>query len=237
MSTVFIIICMVSVLAFAVALVRPKTFSRKGATPSRAKAAGSALLMAVISFIGAGVSIDYEKSGSTTSTEAKTSDTTQDSAQTVLNPEEIIIKFNNKLEKVSEIERVDGSRTLNLDIYVKDSFSDAWLITAVATDSQKILEQITKEFPDRYALAHFNIYTDIIDQYNNTAKGHILGITFDMTEIQKLNFKNLPYQRLLNGFVTKVSGGPIGKQVTYAWCSNTSNRNDAPAFCKMAGHG
>jgi hypothetical protein len=114
----------------------------------------------------------------------------------------------------------------------QDAYDGSNYIYSAADDMSKILEKIIKQYGgDKYDTVHFVVKGKAVDQYGKSSDAEVFRVTYDMSEVRKVDFSNVYPIYLLNRFtVGNLDIGPIGKPALLAFCSDY--HKEAPDFCR-----
>lgn len=140
------------------------------------------------------------------------------------------------ITQVSEVQ--DGTATvLVIDMKPSSGYSDASFFFMATEDIKKVLEKITKHFQNQKAeRIDFILTTGLSDKYGNSKDLPVIRLSFDMSEVRKINFQNGNFTSWdLLGLAHPASfPHPAGRDIVIGYCHEESNAKYAQAFCRMA---
>lgn len=133
------------------------------------------------------------------------------------------------------ISSYSGESTRNLDVVLKskDAFNGSSYITDAAYDMQKIMrEAIKTNGGGKYDTMRFSVMAKVNDQYGNTQDGRLFSVTYNMSEVDKVNFDNMNPIALLNDFtVPQITATPVGMHALREFCNDGLTNK----FCTLVG--
>lgn len=213
-------------LLLIIGLIRPRTFARKGAVPSRGKVVSYSVLAFVASLVGLIATLPEGEVSAPAVAATAPKETPPDVSDQ-------IVKYSSRITKVSATQLTGGREYLRIDLHMAEGWSGASTFNAAAQEMMRVLEALKVKHPGEFDNVNFNLTADLVDKYNNKSVDGIIGVTFSMPEVEKVNFDNLPNQRLLDGFAIQAGGTRVGDEILADWCKE--NRKRAAKFCKLVG--
>lgn len=206
-------------LALAVGLVRPRTFARNGAVPSRGKVAGYC-----IGAMGASVA-------GLLATLPPGDVVAQESSPPAIVDQ--VANYSPRILKVTTAPTGEERQYLRIEMRMADGWSGASAFNAAAEEMLRVLQALKEKHSGHFDTVNFSLVADLVDSSNNKTAGQVIGVTFAMPAVEEVNFDNLLNQRLLDGFATQAGATQAGAPILADWCKE--NHKLAPNFCKMAG--
>ena len=130
--------------------------------------------------------------------------------------------------------RTHGENVLEIDLPATDAFSDAGYLDYTSRTTRDILIKILNNPPkQKISIIRFVVFADLTDQYNNKKNEPIFQLTYDYTEIQKINISDgYVDHRLFLNFAKFVLRSPVAHEMFEDWCSKGDNAERSGRFCQ-----
>lgn len=210
-------------LLLIVGLVRPKTFARGAAVPSRGKIIGYAALAMVVSFVGILATAPGDETAAPAVAKAAPTPSVTDQ----------VGKYSSRITQVTTAPTGQDRQYLRIVLHMQEGWDGASTFNAAAEEMLRVLQDLKKHHTGQFGTVNFSLTADLVDANNKRTTGEVIAVTFDMPKVEGLEFDNLLNQRLLDGFTTQAGATAAGEGVLIDWCKK--NQKLAPSFCKLAG--
>lgn len=210
-------------LLLIVGLVRPQTFARGTAVPSRGKITGYAVLAMAVSFIGILATVPDDETAVPVVANSTPAPSVTDQ----------VGKYSSRITQVTTAPTGQDRQYLRIVLRMQEGWDGASTFNAAAEEMLRVLQDLKKHHRGQFGTVNFSLTADLVDANNKHATGEVIAVTFDMPKVEGLEFENLLNQRLLDGFTTHTGATAAGKGVLVDWCKQ--NQKLAPSFCKLAG--
>lgn len=106
----------------------------------------------------------------------------------------------------------------------------AWANSATLW-APEFLKELTKAYPGRYKEVTLRFVVPTKDKYGNSSTGEAMTLTYDMSEIAKINWQGVTPYDVMN--FAKTYFRPLGRQGVQEWCVD-GNAKYADEFCSKA---
>ncbi|TDR32407.1 hypothetical protein [Hydromonas duriensis] len=145
--------------------------------------------------------------------------------------EESIGGLSDKIESY----RGEGSKNLQITLKPKETRHENMYVLDSASDMMDVLKKIKEKKPGQYSTVTFVNQGNLLDQYANKVVDVLFTTTYDMTEVEKVNFENISDVALMNKFtIDKVELEPVGRQLLSVFCLPENYLERAQSFCVRA---
>lgn len=144
---------------------------------------------------------------------------------------ESIKGYNNTIMAV----RNHGNNVLEVDIPATEvAFSDLSYIDHTSRTTRDILIKILTNKPkENFQIIRFVVFADLKDQYNNVRNEPIFQLSYDYSEIQKINIDNdYVDHRIFLNFAQFGLRSPVAHSMFEDWCAKDDNAGRSGSFCQ-----
>lgn len=130
--------------------------------------------------------------------------------------------------------RTHGENVLEIDLPATEAFSDAGYLDYTSRTTRDILIKILNNPPkQKFTIIRFVVFADLTDQYNNKKNEPIFQLTYDYTEIQKINISDgYVDHRLFLNFAKFGLRSPVAHEMFEQWCTKGDNAERSGRFCQ-----
>jgi len=106
----------------------------------------------------------------------------------------------------------------------------AW-VNSTTIWTAEFLEELAKAYPSHYREVVIRFVVPVKDRYGNSGSGEAMTLTYDMSEIAKVNWDGVTLFDIMN--FAEVYFRPIGRQGALEWCAD-GNAKYTLDFCTQA---